>query len=261
MLKKNYYNLIAQMTLTAFKLKYAGSFLGYLWSLVKPLILFAILYFVFTLVFKLGKNIPNYPVYLLLGIVIWSFFLEATTTGMTSIVARGDLIKKINFPKIIILISAVITALISFLLNLLVVFVFMIFSGIQLDLRNILFIPIIFELVLIILGVTLILSTLYTKFRDFSHIWELFLQILFYAVPILYPVLLIPDRFRAFIMLNPLTQVIQDSRWVLISKQTTTSWSLLSFPLNLLPLFIILVILLVGVFFFSYSAKNFAEEI
>src|SRR5579884_2876742 len=117
--------LLSELVRTDFKLRYQGSVLGYAWSLLRPLFLFAILYVVLTRVFSLGKTIPHYPVYLLLGIVIWNFFLEMTVLGTTSIVGRGDLIRKIRIPRWMIVFSVSLSALINLGLNLIVVVAFM----------------------------------------------------------------------------------------------------------------------------------------
>jgi ABC-2 type transport system permease protein len=249
------------MALTDFKLKYSGSILGYVWSLVKPLLLFGVLYVVFSVFFRFGKGVPNYPVYLLLGIVLWSFFLEGTMSGMHSIVQRGDLIKKVNFPKIIIVIAALITSSLSFLLNLIVVFVFLAFARITLGISAFLFLPLILELIIFVLGISLILVTLFTRFRDLAHIWEVGLQVLFYATPIIYPVSLVPHKFVKFMMISPVAQIFQDARWALISRDTATSWSIISYPKSLITLAIVLATVLVGFFIFFKSAKDFAEEI
>ena len=261
MKNKNYFNLTLQMALTDFKLKYAGSILGYVWSLVKPLLLFGVLYVVFSVFFRFGKGVAHYPVYLLLGIVLWSFFLESTMNGMHSVVTRGDLIRKVNFPKIIIVLSAVITSFLTLLLNLIVVFVFMFFSKINLSATALFLIPIIAEFVIFTLGVSLILATLFTKFRDFSHIWEVGLQIIFYATPIIYPLSMVPSQFVKIMMVTPIAQIFQDARWALISHDTLTSWSVISFPKSLIILAIVIVTALIGFFAFLLSAKNFAEEV
>jgi ABC-type polysaccharide/polyol phosphate export permease len=127
---KEYKNLIKTISITDFKLKYEGSILGYLWSLVKPLFLFTVLYFVFTQVFKLGNAIPHYPVYLLLGIVIWTYFLETTISCLLSIVGKRDLIRKVYFPRVVLIISNSLTSLLTFLANLVIVLVFMAFNRI-----------------------------------------------------------------------------------------------------------------------------------
>ena len=123
--------LLRELVVTEFKLRYQGSVLGYLWSLLKPLFLFAVLYVVFVHYLRFGADIEHFPIYLLLGIVMWSFFTEATTQGMQAIVSRGDLIRKINFPKYIIVVSGTISALINLIFNLLVVFVFMMINHVD----------------------------------------------------------------------------------------------------------------------------------
>src|SRR3990167_1092649 len=165
-MKENYLNLVVQLATTEFKLKYSGSVLGYIWSLVKPALLFGTLYVIFSFFFKLGRGVPNYPVYLLVGVVLWSFFAESTMSSLHSIVNRGDLIRKINFPKITIVLAATITALLTFMLNLLVVAVFLMFSSVNLSLSNLLFVFPLIVLFLFVMGLSLILASLFVKFRD-----------------------------------------------------------------------------------------------
>src|SRR5690606_32270095 len=104
--------LLRELVITEFKLRYQGSVLGYLWSLLKPLFLFTILYFVFFHFLRIGEGVPNWPVSMLLGIVLWTFFSEITTNGLSSVVSRGDVIRKINFPKYVIVFASSISALI-----------------------------------------------------------------------------------------------------------------------------------------------------
>src|SRR4051812_30765440 len=125
--------LLRELVITDFKMRYQGSVLGYLWSLLKPLLLFAILYIVFVKFLRIGGDIEHFPVYLLLGVVLWSFFTEATMQGMQAIVGRGDLIRKINFPKYIIVVAGTLSALINLLLNLLVVLVFVLINGVDIQ--------------------------------------------------------------------------------------------------------------------------------
>ena len=120
--------LLSEMIRTDFKLRYQGSVLGYLWSLLKPLILFAILYIVFTRFLRIGRGIPNWPISLFLGIVLWNFFTEATTSSLKSIVGKGSIIRKISIPRYLIPVSSVASAFINMLLNLIVVFVFVLFA-------------------------------------------------------------------------------------------------------------------------------------
>src|SRR5476651_335494 len=161
--------LVSELVRTDFKLRYQGSVLGYAWSLLRPLLLFIILYVVFVKFLKLGAGIPHYPVYLLLGIVIWNFFNEMTVQSLGSIVGRGDLIRKIRIPRWIIVLSSSISALINLFLNLLVIVVFMFVNHVDL-MRTILWLPLIFaEVYLFSLGVSFFLAAAFVKFRDINY--------------------------------------------------------------------------------------------
>ncbi|GBE57250.1 teichoic acid translocation permease protein TagG [bacterium BMS3Abin01] len=257
----NYFGLVRELILTDFKLKYKASFFGYLWSLGKPLMFFGVLLVVFTKFFKIGGSIPNYPVYLLLGIVLWTFFTEATITSLTSIVGKGDLIRKVYFPRIILTVTASLTALITLLLNLVVFFIFMAFSKVSLTAASPLFILILIEFIIFTIGVSLYLASFFVRFRDIAHIWEVTIQVLFYATPILYPLSFVPDRYQSVIMLSPLSQIIQDSRYLLISNETSTAFDVLSFPFSLIPYLLPVVIFISGYWFFEREASRFAEDI
>ncbi len=261
MKQKKYINLVKELALTDFKLKYQGSVLGYLWSLVKPLMLFLVLYFVFTRVFRLGNSIPHYPVYLLLGVVIWSFFTEVTAMSLGAIVGKGDLIRKVYFPRIVLVVSGGITSLITFLLNLIVVFAFMWFTHVQISLLSPLFLLLIIELFVLSIGISLILSSLFVRFRDLSHIWEIILQAMFYATPILYPLSLVPSPFNKIMMLSPVAQIIQDSRYLLVTPQTETVWMIMGAKFYIISYIIPFIVLIFGYMLFEKSAAKFAEEV
>ena len=140
--------LLRELVITEFKLRYQGSVLGYLWSLLKPLFLFTILYFVFVYFLRVGADIPNWPVAMLLGIVLWNFFSEITNNGLGSIVGRGDMIRKINFPKYVILFASSFSAFINLILYFIIIGIFMAISGVGLHASSILVIWYIFQLFL-----------------------------------------------------------------------------------------------------------------
>lgn len=258
---RGYWSLIRELALTDFKLKYQGSAVGYLWSLVKPLALFGILYVVFSLFVKFGSGVKNYPLYLLLGVVIWNYFAESTSSAMHSIVDKGGLIRKVYFPRIVIIFASSISALITLILNFGVVVVFMLFAHIIPTWRALEFIPLIIELYLFSLGVSLVLSALYVKFRDFSHIWELGLQLLFYATPIIYPFTLMPKKFMMVASLSPITQIIQDLRSALIDPTILSTLSLVPLVFAIIPYLIPPALAIFGYIFFEKSAAKFAEEV
>lgn len=259
--------LLYELVKTDFKLRYQGSFLGILWSVLRPLMLFVVMYMVFVHFLRFTDGTPQYPIVLLLGISLWSFFSEATAVGMNSIVGRGDILRKINFPKYIIILSAMVSSLISLGINMAVVVVFALATGIKFT-EQALIVPVnLLQLFVLAFGFSLILSTLYVKFRDISHIWEVIAQILFYATPIFYPLTMVAGRglfgipVDQMIMLNPLAQVIQDIRHNLISPTTVpTSWSVQSNAFAMaIPIIITAVILVLGIWFFAKNSKKFAE--
>ena len=256
--------LLHELVVTDFKLRYQGSILGYLWSVIKPIFLFAILYVVFGIFMRGNQGVDHYPVYLLLGIVLWSFFSEATSQGLQSIVARGDLIRKINFPKYIIIISGTISALINLAINLVVVAIFMIINGVMFSWSALMFIPLVIELYVFALGIASLLSAMNVKYRDVGYLWEIFLQAAFYATPILYALQMVASikpSIAQLILLNPAAQIIQDARYFVVTDNALTLFTISQWWKELIPLFVVLLVLFVGVFYFKKSSKNFAEEI
>lgn len=255
--------LLAELVRTDFKLRYQGSVLGYAWSLLRPLLLFLILYIVFVKFLKIGTGVPHYPVYLLLGIVMWSFFNEMTVQSLGSIVGRGDLIRKIRIPRWIIVLSSSISALINLFLNLLVVVLFLFVNHVDL-LRTTLWLPLILlEVYVLALGLSLFLSSAFVKYRDVEYIWEVILQAGFYITPILYPISKITSlTFQKLIMLNPMAQTIQDARYAIISHQVSTAHQIFQGGwYQFIPFVVVLIILLVGLAYFKKESKYFAENI
>lgn len=259
--------LLKELTKTDFKLRYQGSVLGYLWALLRPLLMFAILYVVFAQVLRFGGDIPNYPIYLLCGTTFWSFFAECTSQGIQSVVGRGDLLRKISFPKYIVVISATLTAVINMLINLLVVIIFALISGITPSLSWLLVIPALIELYLLSLGIAFLLGSINVKYRDITSIWDVLSQALFYAVPIIYPISLVAENSvtaAKIILLNPIAQAIQDIRYGLISDQTITTWSYVGEEhaiWKFIPIIITFAILFIGASVFRKKSKYFAEEV
>lgn len=258
--KANLFDLIRQLAVTDFKIKYQGSIIGYAWSLVKPLAMFGVLYLVFTVFVKIGSGIQHYALYLLLGIVLWTYFSDATSTSMRAVADKGDMMRKVYFPRIAIIISASISSAITLLLNLIIVFVFIVFARIVPGWNALFFIPLLIELFVLCLALAFILSALFIKYRDIGHIWEVALQLLFYASAIIYPLNIVPTKFQSLILLNPITQIVQDSRYVLVTKETITASQILQTPLMLIPYIIPIILVVIGYFYFEKSAKNFAEE-
>lgn len=257
--------LLKELIKTDFKLRYQGSAIGYLWSILKPLMMFAIMYVVFIHFLRLGGYVPHFPVALLLANVIWSFFSEATSMGMVSIVTRGDLLRKLSFSKHIIVLSAVSGALINLGINLLVVLLFAILNGVSLSWTAI-FAPLLFiELFVLALGIALLLSTLFVRYRDLAPVWEVIMQAGMYATPIIYPITFVSNQnlmAAKVMMLNPLAQIIQDLRYILIDKANVTIWQMSHHVWYIaIPYLLPFVIFAIGYKVFSDQSKRFAEII
>ncbi|MES2876034.1 MAG: ABC transporter permease [Patescibacteria group bacterium] len=258
--------LLRELVVTEFKLRYQDSILGFLWSLLKPLLMFTILYFVFGKLLKIGSSVEHYAVYLLLGIVLWNFFTEATSQGLNAIVARGDLIRKINFPKYIIVVSGTVSALINLGFNMIIIVVFMVINGVPLLATAPIFLISVIELYIFALAIAFFLAAANVKFRDMGHIWEIIMQAAFYATPILYPVSLligVAGAFGKLLMLNPVAQIIQDARYSLITHQSDTVWSIFAQKpyIAFIPIVAVLISAVVASVYFKRSSKYFAENV
>lgn len=256
--------LLKELTKTDFKLRYQGSILGYLWALLRPLMMFAILYIVFSKLLRIGNDIPHYPVYLLCGTTLWSFFTECTSQGIQSIIVRGELLRKISFPKYIVVVSSQLTAVINLLINLVVVIIFALINGVAPSWSWFLVIPFILELYLLSLGIAFLLGSINVKYRDITSIWDVIVQALFYAVPIIYPISMVASTSTLaakVILLNPIAQCIQDIRYNLITTETITTWNYIFNPVVILPVLIVVVVLIAGALTFRHKSKFFAEEV
>ena len=264
---KNNRVLLKELTKTDFKLRYQGSVLGYFWALLRPLMMFAILYVVFAKLLRFGSDIPHYPVYLLTGTTLWSFFTECTNQGIQAMITRGDLIRKICFPKYIVVVSSTLTAVINLLINLVVVIIFALINGVTPSLAWLIVPVLVLELYTLALGISFLLGAINVKYRDITSIWDVLVQALFYAVPIIYPITMIagssPTAAKV-ILINPISQIIQDVRYCLITDQTVTTWSYVGkehFFWKFVPIVIVIIILLWGSWYFRKKSRKFAEEI
>jgi ABC-2 type transport system permease protein len=229
--------------------------------------LFAIMYVVFVRFLRFGEGIEHFAVSLLLGLVLWTFFTEATNQGMQAIVGRGDLIRKINFPKYIIVISATISALINLVFNLLVVFVFMLFDGVDFGWSALYFPLTMLVIYVFSLGLAFLLSAAYLKYRDLSHLWEVFLQGLFYATPIIYPLQMVLEFGSQIpaqiIMLSPIAALFQNARAQIVGYENiVTADQLFSNPIFIaIPYLIILLVIVWGFVYFKKNQSKFAEMV
>ena len=263
---RRFWRLTWTLAVTTFKLRFYGSVFGYLWQLMRPLLLFGVLYLVFTEFVRLGEGIEFYPVVLLTGIVLFTFVSEATSAGVTSILQSEALIRKVEFPRMAIPCSVVLTALFNLGLNMLAVVVFALISGVELH-GSVIQVPVIVgALVAFILGVVLFMSAMYVKYRDVQPIWDIVLQMLFYGTPVLYPIEIVQERSQTaaewLITLNPFAAVVQQARHALLDPTAPSAavaaggWGRLA-----ITGVITLVILVGGFLVFHRRAPYVAEEL
>jgi ABC-type polysaccharide/polyol phosphate export permease len=206
--------LVLQFALKDFKIRYTHSTLGYAWSVLNPLLFFLIYYFVFTTFMRF--DVPNYPGFLLLGVALWNFYSEGTTNGASSLLMRADLLTKTVVPRQIMVYSALMSAGLTFVINLLVLMLVLVVTGTPLGLPAICFPILMVDLVVLTLGTALLLAPLYVRYRDIGYLWNIALQIGFWLTPIIYLDVMMPEHWRWIVWVNPVGRIIGDARRALI---------------------------------------------
>jgi ABC-type polysaccharide/polyol phosphate export permease len=254
---ENYKELIWALAKTDFKLRYHGSVLGYLWALLKPLLTFAILNFVFSSVFNpRGTGAETYSLQLLVALMMFYFFSEGTTAGMNSLLSKAQLVTKIYVPRWTIILASTINATLIFLMNLIVIAFFFAIKGFVPSLAAVgMFLLFSIFIYIIVLSFALITAPLYVKFRDLSMIWEVLLMIIMYASPIIYPLATLPVQYHQFVLLNPLAFIIHFTKESLINNHFAS-------PLQY-AIFISIVFVFFAFSIFSYRKfiSKVAEEV
>jgi lipopolysaccharide transport system permease protein len=212
--RASYGGLVLQFALKDFKIRYTHSALGYAWSVLNPLMFFVLYYVVFTFFMRL--DVPNYPGFLLLGVALWNFFSEGTASGAGSLLSRAELLTKTVLPREIMVYSALLSAGLTFIINLAVLAVLLRVTGTPLTLPAITFPLLLIDLVLLTLGTSLFLAPLYVRYRDVGYLWNIVLQVGFWLTPIIYLDLMVPEKWRWIVWVNPVGRIIGDSRRALI---------------------------------------------
>lgn len=260
--RRRAFELLTLIAVTDFKKAYFGTALGYLWSLARPLMLFGVLLAVFTQVFRIGDQVPEYPVLLLFNIVLFGFFSEATVTAVQSIVSQETVVRKTQFPRLVIPLAVVLTAMFNLGLNLVVVFVFILAWGIAPVWTWLLFPVVVVLLFAITTAVSMIVSSLFPRFRDTAILWSVMATVLFYATPVLYPLEVVPETLRDVIQLNPLAPIFELARtWVIdpTAPGPVDSGGLV--PGLLVPMGIYAGICVLAVWVFRREAPRIAEQL
>jgi ABC-2 type transport system permease protein len=269
-----FWHLTFNIALTQWKLRFFGSVLGYLWQLVRPLLLFGVLWVFFTLIAHLGTGpaaAPGKPEHfygaqLLASIVLFTFFAEATSAAVKSVVDNEVLVRKIQFPRMVIPFSVVLLALFNLSLNLGVVLIFAVASGVR-PMISWLEAPLIVAvLVVFATGMSMLLSALYVRFRDISPIWDVVLQVLFYASPVIIPLNRVQARVSPGVLhlylLSPLSSMFQQFRHAVINHGAPGAGAGLGGTLGLLePVGLVVVVFALGFYVFNRAAPNVAENL
>jgi ABC-2 type transport system permease protein len=256
-------HLTRLLAVTDFRLRFFGSVLGYLWQVIHPLLLFGVLYVVFTQVVRIGTDVPFYGVALLSGIVLFVFLSEATSQAVQSLVEREPIVRKIQFPRLAVPLSVVLTALFRLSLNLLVVFAFLLAAGGE-PRASWLELPVLVALMTTLAaGLAALLSALYVHFRDVKPIWDVVLQVIFYGSPIFYPIDVITNETaRELLMLNPFAAILQQFRHAVIDPSNPSAADAIGGDARLLvPLGLIAAAAVVGFRYFDRKAPRIAEEL
>jgi ABC-2 type transport system permease protein len=254
--------LLYLIAVTEFKQTYFGTVLGYLWSLARPLLLFGVLLAVFTQVFRIGSQVPNYAVLLLFNIVLFGFFQEATMQAVKSIASQESIVRKTQFPRLVIPLAVVLTALFNLALNLVVVFVFILAWGIDPAWTWLLFPVALLLLLVLTVAVSMLVSSLYPRFRDISIIWTVLATVLFYGTPVLYPIEVVPETLKDILLINPLTPLFELARmWVIDPSAPSPAEAAGSYAALLPAMAIYAAVCVLAVWVFAREAPRIAEEL
>jgi ABC-2 type transport system permease protein len=260
-----YLRVLRVVGVIEFKAKYAGAALGYIWSLVKPLAYFAVLWLVFAHLLRTANQTEDFTVFLLIGILLFTFFSDSVSVMLPSIVDGGSILRRLAFPPILIPLSASVGICITFLVNILALVIFLGLERVTPTPEWLLVVPLLVELYVFCLGVGLLLAALYVRFRDVSQIWELGVQLLFFASAIFYPIGILPEWAQKIAFLNPFVQVMQDIRHAILGSSgpndLTAADVFAGAGGRIIPILIALLIFLGALLFFRREGRYFAERV
>ncbi len=255
-----FFTLTWLLSVTEFKLNYFGTVFGYLWSLARPLLLFAVLYTVFTRIIRF--DVPNYAQLLLLNLTLFGLFSESTTRAVRSVANNENIVRKMQFPRLVIPLSVVLTGLFNLGLNLIAVIVFLLVTGVEPRLTWLALPLIVAALAVTTLGASLLVSALFVRFRDVFQIWSVLALVLFYASPVLWPAEVLPDSMQFLRFVNPFVPILEEARILMIGGPAPSVvdaagsvWGIIA------PAMIVLVVCAIGLWTFVRAAPRVAEEL
>jgi len=257
---QRYIQLVRELAVTNFRLKYTGSVLGYLWSMMKPLAYFAILYVIFVDFFH--QRTASFPPQMFLAIVLFSFFTDSTGTSLGAIAGNGHLVRKASFPLSALVVSLSVTALFTMAINLsLVIVIGAVWGKLHLGLRTLALPLLLAELYVLSLGVGMILGSIFVFYRDLGHIWEVFTQFLLYAAGIVFLAVQVPVQYRRWFFLNPLAQIIEDARHAVVTPDAPWTYSMIGVREYVIPIAMSVLLFVFGLWLFRRLNPIFAENL
>jgi ABC-2 type transport system permease protein len=260
--RRRFLDLLYLISVTEFKKTYFGTVLGYVWSLLRPLLLFAVLLFVFTKIFRVGSVVPHYAVLLLFNVVLFGFFQEATTQAVGSVVGQEGIVRKTQFPRLVIPLAITVTGLFNLGVNMIVVAIFLLAFGVD-PMWTWLLLPVLVAVLFAFTGfVSMLLSSLYVRYRDVAIIWGVSVTALFYATPVLYPYEIVPHQYREVLALNPLTPLFIEARKLIVDPNAPSAPQAVGGWGNLIAAFAIAAtICVISAWYFNREAPRIAEEL
>jgi ABC-2 type transport system permease protein len=256
------WSLTWTLAVTEWRLRFYGSFFGYLWSLARPFALFGVIYVVFAEIARLGEDVRNYPVYILFALVLFQFFTEIASGSVQSLVQRENLLRKVRFPRLAVPLSIALTALFNLGMTLIAVTIFAIATGVTPGWGWLLLPLLVVILLVFALGVGMLLSVLFVRYRDVQPIWEVIVQALFYASPVLYVATMVPEAFQRAYLANPIASVLTEMRHAIVDPEARHVWESIGGAERLLvPAGIVLVAFALGWWAFNRAAPRIAENL
>jgi ABC-2 type transport system permease protein len=260
-----YLRVVRVVGVIEFKAKYEGAALGYVWSLVKPLAYFGVLWLVFAHLLRTANQTNGFAIFLLIGILLYTFFNEMVSVILPSIVEGGSILRRLSFPPILVPLSASFGIFITFLVNLSVIIFFIGIQRVSPRVEWLLVIPLLVELYVFCLAIGLLVSALYVRFRDVGQIWELASQLLFFASAIFYPIGILPIWAQKVAFLNPFVQIMQDARHAVLGSSGPNDLTAADVYANAggraIPIAIAVVVFIGGLAFFRRDGRYFAERV
>jgi ABC-2 type transport system permease protein len=250
------------IALTDFRASYFGSVLGPLWALVRPLLLFSVLYVVFTQVIRFGDAIENYPALLLLNLVLFTFFSDATSIALISVLKHENVVRKMHFPRMVIPLSTVLVAGFYLVQNLIAVFIFLLIAGIDPMLSWLGLLPIVAGFIVLATGVSMLLASLYPRYRDLYQIWTVATTVLLYGSPVLYTADIAPVGAKEWFLYNPIGALLTQARtWIVDPDAPGLAEQLGGYGQVLIPIGITALLFALGMWVFDREAPGIAERL